>query len=195
MKTRLLFIMMVFLMAGCFSSKDYIVESDYSYKGKFRKYKTYMFIESNYEDPSLDNELDATLKKMIKNRMGAQGYQINTRKPDLLVNYKLFVEDLEFLGCNQPSLEYWVKQAKYDEEGNRIEYQERDYDFETKDLSEGALLITFFDRKKHFSVWQGYSSGFFSSEIQNNDRYLRAAVNKIFDEYRLIAEGYEITTN
>ena len=195
MKTKLLFILVVFMMAGCFSTKDYIVESDYSYKGKFKKYKTYMFIESNYQDPTVDNTVDATLKRMIKNRMGAQGYQLNTKKPDLLVNYKLFVEDLEFLGCNQPSLEYWVKHSRYDEDGEKIDYDEDAYNFETHDLAEGALLITFFDRKKHFSVWQGYSSGFFSTEIQNNDRYLRAAVNKIFDEYRLIAEGYEITTN
>ena len=197
MKKTLPILTFLFILSSCFSTKDYVVESDYSYKGNFKKYKTYMFIEPAISDPEYDAELDMTLKKMIKNRMGAQGYQFSTRKPDLLVNYKLYTEDLEFLGVAQPRLEYWLRQARYDEYGEKITYNEDEegYLFENLDLKEGALLITFFDRKKKFSVWHGYSSGFFAEEREKNDRYLRVAVNKIFDEYRLIAEGYELKSN
>jgi hypothetical protein len=197
MKKTLLPLIVIFLLSGCFTTKDYVVESDYSYKGNFKKYKTYMFIETPSSDPDFDPELDQKLKRMIKNRMGAQGYQFNSKKPDLLVNYKFYMQDLEFLGVQQPRLEYWLRQARYDENGERIYYNEDEegYLFENLELQEGALLITFFDRKKKFSVWHGYSSGWFDKERDNNDRYLRAAVNQIFDEYRLIAEGYEIKSN
>ncbi len=175
-----LFLVITFL-ASCNSSKDYLIESDYSYHGKFRKYKTFTFVDQgdNSENPEVFNPI---IEDAIKYRMKLQGYKYTERKPNLLVSYRMFFEDFGFMGYNQPDIEAWAKRENIDEDYDPIEYE----------LRKGTLLVLLHDRKKRRVIWQGYASGVFGNKDFNNDRYLKRAVRSIYDQYRFFAEGYMV---
>jgi len=168
-------------LASCGGTKDYLIESDYSYSGKFKKYKTFTFVDQTGTD-SDSAIFNPIIEEAITYRMKLQGYEYTDDKPNLLVSYRMFFDNFDFLGYNQPEIEHWTKTEKEDEEYNPVEYE----------LREGTLLILFHDRRKRKVIWQGYASGVFGNKRFNNERYLKRAVRSIFDRYRFFAEGYMV---
>ncbi|MEM8970108.1 MAG: DUF4136 domain-containing protein, partial [Bacteroidota bacterium] len=75
--------------ASCMGYKEFPVESDYSFEGEFRRYKTFNFLDtrSSGADSSLQNDI---IESAIRARMELQGYEYTTRDPRLLVSYKIF---------------------------------------------------------------------------------------------------------
>jgi hypothetical protein len=141
------------------------------------------------------------LERTITSRMGAQGYSMQISKPDLLVMYKIFYNDFSFRGYSQPHFESWVYNSvgeKNDtkEEGFEDDFfkdedvDKGDYRVNNYDMNDGTLLIVFYDRKKKQSVWQGYASGIFSVDREDSRKNIKIATSKIFNEFRLIADGY-----
>lgn len=182
-------------MLSCSSQKDYITDSDYSFQGRFKKYKTFEFMTMTDSD---ELEISQMLEKSIGSKLNAQGYRFSPRRPDLYIGYKIYQSDFKLTGYNQPQLESYV----YEDWPNRLLTEDDEYiepapvdkpDTEYRDnklrMQEGTLLITFYDRKRDRTVWTGYASGVFA---KNNDveRSLKIATNKIFKEFRLIADGY-----
>lgn len=167
------------IVTGCFSYREYPVEYDYSYYGKFKKYKTYAFMHNSYNknDTSVSN---AIIEKVIKDRLNVQGYRYKDVKPNLLVSYKIYYDSLTFRGYDQPSIENWVKSSN-----TQIDYDKRDYN-----LRKGTLLIQLYDRKQDRSVWQGYATGVYGNIYFNNERQLKIAVRSILDRYRFLAEDF-----
>ncbi len=171
------------LISSCLSYEKYVVESDYSYLGKFKRYQTFDFLrDANYN--RLESAQDTTLRNAIASRMKLQGFRHEDQNPSLLVTYKIFYDDFSFQGYQQPELEQWIK----------WENEELEYDPVKYSLRHGTLLIIFLDRKKETAVWQGYASSLFGNEQFNNERYLKRAVRNIFDQYRLFADGTVINT-
>jgi len=196
-------IVLTLIITSCVSHRDYIIDSDYSYDGNFKRYKTFDFIKNANEDTLHNREL---IKSTMMNRLGAQGYKISETKPDLLIMYKIFYDDFYLRGYNQPKFETWVgtnsflntKQAQSarpsvanldqyedDDETRSGEYMEQRYC-----MHEGTLLVVFYDRKRKKTVWQGYASGVFSRTDSKSDRHIKAATSKIFNEFRLLADGF-----
>ena len=173
----------VLFFSSCLSYEKYVVESDYSYLGKFKRYQTFDFLhDANYNH--LESAQDTTLRNAIATRMKLQGFRQNDRNPNLLVTYKIFYDDFAFQGYQQPELEQWIK----------YEDDELEYDPVKYSLRQGTLLIIFLDRKKETAVWQGYASSLFGNQQFDNERYLKRAVRNIFDQYRLFADGTVINT-
>ncbi len=179
---RILFLAMIFviLMMSCLGSRDFIVESDYSYYGKFKKYKTYTFIEQQHFN--LDTLVpDDVVQKAIQYRMSLLGYKETKDNQNILIAYKLFFADFKFKGYNQPKLEVWMNNEGIIEETfDPIKYQ----------LKEGTMLILFVDRKQRKAIWQGYNSGLINPATLDDERYVKGSVRTIFDEYRIFARGY-----
>lgn len=192
-----LLIVSIVLLGSCLSQKDFITDSDYSYGGKFKKYRTYSFMTSPENDTLFHREI---LEKTIASRMGAQGYFKDTKKPDLLVMYKIFYDDFSLRGYNQPHFESWVNNTivtdSDDEELDDFfkdeEVDGEEYHVSNYEMNDGTLLVVFFDRKKKQTVWQGYASGVFSRENKDSRKNIKVATSKIFNEFRLIADGYVI---
>ena len=158
-----------------------MVESDYSYQGRFKKYKSFNFL--NYTNPDLDTSMhNSVVEDAIKSRLELQGYSMEERDPNLIVSYKIFFDDFEFQGYNQPDIEDWARTEKDDESYDPIKY----------DLRQGTLLILLWDNKREKAIWQGYASGLFGNPYTNNDRFLKRAVRSIFDRYRFFAEGFMV---
>ena len=169
----------VFLVSGCFSYREYPVEYDYSYHGKFKKYHTYSFLEnaSPVADTAVSNSI---IEKVIRDRLAVQGYKYKREKPNLLVSYKIYFDSLNFQGYDQPDIEDWARYSKSTEEYSKHRYT----------LKKGTLLIQLYDRKQDRSIWQGYATGVYGNIYFNNERQLKIAVRSILDRYKFLAEDF-----
>jgi hypothetical protein len=178
MKNLYLPMLILVLFASCLGYKELPVEYDYSYRGNFKKYKTFeMMRPVGINDTTMIN---AIVEKSIVSRMKFLGYKQTDSRPHLIIGFKMFNDSLRFNGYNQPDIEEWVKSQKDD----------LDYDPQKLNLKTGTLLIQFFDRRQNRSIWQGYATTLYGSINFNNERHLRNAVISILDKYRFMAEGF-----
>jgi hypothetical protein len=170
--------LIVVLMASCLGYKELPVEYDYSYKGNFKKYRTFDIMKpAGMQDTTMMNE---TIEKSIISRMKFLGYRQSASKPHLIIGFKMFSDSLKFNGYNQPDIEEWVRNQKED-----ITYDPQKFNLKT-----GTLLIQFYDRRQNRSIWQGYATTNYGSIDFSNNRHLRNAVISILDKYRFWAEGF-----
>jgi hypothetical protein len=171
-------VLILVLFSSCLGYKELPVEYDYSYKGNFKKYKTFeMMRPVGLNDSTMIN---AIVEKSIVSRMKFLGYRQTETRPHLIIGFKMFNDSLRFNGYDQPDIEEWVKSQKED----------LDYDSRKVNLKTGTLLIQFFDRRQNRSIWQGYATTLYGSINFNNERHLRNAVISILDKYRFMAEGF-----
>ena len=171
-------IITLILFASCLGYKELPVEYDYSYKGNFKKYRTFDIMKpAGPADSTMTNDV---IEKSIVARMKFLGYRQNSSKPHLIVGFKMFNDSLKFNGYVQPDIEDWVKNQADD-----IEYDPQKFN-----LNQGTLLIQFYDRRQNRSIWQGYATTQYGSIDFQNSRHLRNAVISILDKYRFWAEGF-----
>lgn len=184
------------LLSGCMNLYENRVESDYSYNGNFRKYKTFSFM--GYKKNNSDSSQHmAIVENAIRARMSLQGYRYSENRPDLLVSHKIFYDDLLFKGYNQTEIDIWLANGKVIEEELNEETGEekKEYDPIRYNLTKGTLLVVLIDRKHNRAVWQGYASGLLGNKEFNNEAYLKRSVRSIFDKYKVFTEGYILTND
>lgn len=184
-----LFLLLLFAvsLSGCLNLRLHKTGSDYSYNGAFNKYKTFSFISDDSFQDSVTKENAKVLKKYIRQRLELQGYEYSERKPDLLVSFFLYYNDLNMKGYDQEQLEVWLvkNNEPLPEDSEHEKYRPvKLY------MSEGTLLVTLLDQRKHNAVWQGYASGVLANKDQESTAYLNRAVRSIFDQYRVFRKGY-----
>lgn len=179
MKRLYLAFLALLILSGCYSYREYPVEYDYSYHGKFKKYKTFSFLQdrSVHKDTTISGDV---IEDIIKSRLQSQGYHFKEDKPNLLVSYKIYYDSLNFRGYDQPDIESWVK----------VENEEEEYNPRKYDLRKGTLLIQLYDRRQERSIWQGYATGVYGNIYFNNERQLKIAVRSILDRYQFLAEDF-----
>jgi hypothetical protein len=166
------------LLSSCLGYKELPVEYDYSYKGNFKKYRTFDIMKpAGPADSTMTNDV---IEKSIIARMKFLGYRQNSSKPHLIVGFKMFNDSLKFNGYVQPEIEDWVKNQN----------EELDYDPQKFNMNQWTLLIQFYDRRQNRSIWQGYATTQYGSIDFQNSRHLRNAVISILDKYRFWAEGF-----
>ncbi len=166
------------LLSSCLGFKELPVEYDYSFKGNFKRYRTFDLMKSiGVVDTSLTS---AIIEKSIISRMKFLGYKRSERKPHLIIGYKMFQDSLRFNGYNQPDIEVWIKSHD----------QNLNYDPQKYSIKTGTLLIQFYDRRQNRSIWQGYATTSYGSIDFNNQRQMKNAVFSILDKYRFWAEGF-----
>ena len=166
------------LLTSCLGYKELPVEYDYSYKGNFKKYRTFDIMKpAGINDSTMTNSI---IEKSIVARMKFLGYRQSSNKPHLIIGFKMFNDSLRFNGYTQPDIEEWVKSQKED----------LNYDAQKFNLNTGTLLIQFYDRRQNRSIWQGYATTMYGSIDFANSRHLKNAVISILDKYRFWAEGF-----
>ncbi len=171
-------VLIIILFSSCLGYKELPVEYDYSYRGNFKKYRSFDIMHPiGMDDTTMVNEI---VEKSIVSRMKFLGYRQTDTRPHLIIGFKMYNDSLRFNGYDQPDIEEWVKSQRED-----IEYDPRKLDLKT-----GTLLIQFFDRRQNRSIWQGYATTLYGSISFNNERHLRNAVISILDKYRFMAEGF-----
>lgn len=178
MKRYFPLIILAVLATSCLGFKELPVEYDYSYKGNFKRYRTFDIMHGyGKADTSLVNDV---IEKSIISRMRFLGYKQNSNKPHLVIGYKMFTDSLKFNGYQQPEIEEWAV----------TQNENLDYNKQKFNLKSGTLLIQMYDRRQNRSIWQGYATTMYGSIDFNNQRHLRNAVISILDKYRFWAEGF-----
>ncbi len=175
---KLFYLILALLFASCLGYKELPVEYDYSYKGNFKRYRTFDIMKPiGATDSTMTNE---AIEKSILARMKFLGYKRTATRPHLIVGFKMFSDSLRFNGYIQPDIEEWVR-------GRR---EELNYDSKKYNLKTGTLLIQLYDRRQNRSIWQGYATTQYGGIDFNNQRNLRNAVISILDKYRFWADGF-----
>ncbi len=174
--------------SGCMTTRESRTESDYSYSGHFRRYRTYNFMQSHglISDTS---RLGLVLREAIHQRLQVQGYRESAKRPDLLVNYRVFQGAINLRGYNQEELERWVERHDGDEE-NTVQESRQTYQPVRRLLTDGTLLVTLVDARSQRAIWNGYTSGVDVPDNARAEAVLRRSVRSIFDRYRILAKGY-----
>jgi len=200
MKTKKIYVCAAFiatvLLSGCMNMYENRVESDYSYNGNFRKYKTFGFM--GYKKSNSDSAQHITIvENAIRARMSLQGYRYSESRPDLLVSHKIFYDDLLFKGYNQTEIDVWLANGKVIEEevDETTGEEKKEYDPIRYNLTKGTLLVVLIDRKYNRAVWQGYASGLLGNKDFNNEGTIKKSVRSIFDKYKVFTEGYILTND
>ena len=189
----------LFIISSCTTS-EYVVGSDYSYEGRFHKYRSYAFADNGTFVGSAQDKL--LFEKYVGGILSSWGYSNKVKKPDFYVFYSIYYDDLNFQGYNQPNLKEWsgVRQGlevdsllypdtSFVDSSTRKQslkrQREESYQAVKLSLREGTILISFFDRRREKTVWQGYASGVFGTDKIKNERTLRSAILKVMDQFKL----------
>ncbi|MDA0196121.1 MAG: DUF4136 domain-containing protein [Bacteroidetes bacterium] len=215
MKKVLTIIVAIIFLSSCASYYDRIIESDYSYGGKFNRYDSFDFMIN--QDSGVEGEQQQLVEKFIGQRLGNMGYSYTKKRPSLIVSYKIYYDDFYMNGYLQPNFAAWAETKLHDDvkivkasneaddsdtedlkdyytvtnNGSFIDIDDEEYGDLKCEMTEGTLLITFFDRRAKQTVWQGYASGVVAR--LSEERFLRHTVGKILDEYSILASGYGIS--
>lgn len=178
MRTILALVLLCTFLLSCVGYKELPVEYDYSYKGNFKRYRTFDIMKpAGISDSSMSNEI---IERSIIARMKFLGYRQATNKPHIIIGFKMFNDSLRFSGYSQPDIEDWAQSQRED-----LDYTQQKFNLKT-----GTLLIQFYDRRQNRSIWQGYATTMYGSIDFNNSRHLKNAVISILDKYRFWAEGF-----
>ena len=189
MKSTIMLLLLAGLsLAGCMTTREARVESDYSYRGNFRHYRTYDFVTGSglIADSS---RLGQSLREAIQQRLLAQGYRPAKRRPDMLVNFRVYQGDMNFHGFAQEDLSVWIKR-NIEENDDTPTDQRQGYQPVRLLLAEGTLLVTLIDVKSNRAVWNGYASGVTVPEGPMGEIVLRRSVRSILDRYRIFTEEF-----
>ena len=176
------------LLSGCLTSRDARIESSYSYRGRFRHYRTYGFLSG--DGLAADStRLSESLRDAIRQRLRLQGYKYSRRNPDLMVSYKLFEGDMRFPGFVQEDITRWVKNNEAENEETPDEAR-HPYQPTRLLMLDGTLMVTLIDTKTDNAIWNGYASGVTVPEGLRGEYVLVRSVRSIFDRYRIFTENY-----
>jgi len=183
-----LLLMTVFALTGCMTTREARVESDYSYRGNFRHYRTYDFVTGTGLTAD-SSRLGQSLREAIQQRFLAQGYRLTHRRPDMLVNFRVYQGDMNFHGFAQEDLSQWIKR-NIEENDDTPKEDRQGYQPVRLLLAEGTLLVTLIDVKSNRAVWNGYASGVTVPEGPMGIIVLRRSVRSILDRYRVFTEEF-----
>ena len=178
----------VLVLSGCAAMREARVDSDYSYRGNFRHYRTYDFVTGSGIVADT-NRLGQSLREAIEQRFRAQGYRRANRRPDMLVNFRVYEGDMRFHGFEQEDLSQWIKR-NVEENEDTPQDERHGYQPVRLLLAEGTLLVTLIDVKSNRAVWNGYASGVTVPEGPMGEIVLKRSVRSILDRYRVFTEEF-----
>ena len=186
--TITLLVLVLLALTGCMTTREARVDSDYSYRGNFRHYRTYDFVTGTGLT-SDSSSLGESVREAIQQRFLAQGYRLAKRRPDMLVNFRVYQGDMKFHGFQQEDLSQWIKR-NIEETDDTPREDRQGYQPIRLLLAEGTLLVTLIDVKTNRAVWNGYASGVTVPEGPMGEVVLRRSVRSILDRYRIFTEEF-----
>jgi hypothetical protein len=179
------------VLAG-FSQDEMLVNSDQKLAGAdFDNYSTFTFA-SHIEDVNnnqffWENEtMKSYVKKAVRAQLQALGYNYvegPDASADLLVNFQILKEDIDFQGYNDVERvrQFW---------GTMVDAMDRNLeDRTTHELKKGTIMVHIADVEQGFEVWRGYASGIVEDVTLTDDNEVKIleAVSRIFNEYNFTA--------
>lgn len=193
---KIAFITLLAFLTTPLWAQDYKIRSDKDLGAPFDKYKTYAWAKQVNTASNLAYALnDAILKSKIQysvaHEMAARDFEMNTRNPDLLVNFRVFEKpveitsyegyfrDADYWGTDEVSQSDLALVARAD---NGIANRGQQNYFDA-----GTMIIQLVDAKKGVVVWQGYASGLLDGNVfDRNPDHVAKAINLVFEELDLV---------
>lgn len=146
------------------------VEHDYKYTENFSDYSTYAFVDCERDTSFLCEDVQSAIER----QMEARGYEFNAQKPNLLIHFSIYYDNLRYQGFDQPSIVNWVATQDDDFKYKPVKYE----------LSKGTIMISLLQADKGEVVWRGYATGIFNKKSKQAN-YFKNVVRSIFDQYPL----------
>ena len=139
-------------------------------------YQSFTTIEKQFTVVDSSYKFQAVIDE-IGNQMKLRGYQDSKEKPNLIVFYALFPNDVS-LSILQRTFRGLGKESM-NEELRRIK------------LRKGTLLLQFVENDSNRPIWMGYAAGIAAPQTNVIDeRALIVATRQIFDNYKIFAKDY-----
>lgn len=191
--TYLLFALLLFICAGCFSSKDYVTDYDYNYQASFKKYKTFAFVVPSVKDTTM---ISPVLNATIGARLGSQGFREEESKPDLLVSYKIFMDSIKYRGYVQPEFDFWLRRTgtvptPTDEDVDKDLERDETYNLVRYTQNQGMLVIYVIDGRRGNTIWQGYTAANFDADSPNFQSDITRAAYRVMNEFKVLIRQLE----
>lgn len=177
MKKLLIGSLGLLLLASCSSLENKVV-IDYDNDANFSEYQTFFWSDEflqnkdNINQPIYYNSLvKKRIKEAVESEMTGRGYELDSLRPDLLINSHVLVDEKTELRSFNSGYPYYG-------------YGMRD-NIRTISTTEGTLVIDIIDRSKKQLVWQGYYSGEFTEAKtpEEKSESIRAAISLIYQKY------------
>lgn len=139
-------------------------------------YQSFTTIEKQFTVVDSSYKFQAVIDE-IGNQMKLRGYQDSKEKPNLIVFYALFPNDVS-LSILQRTFRGLGKESM-NEELRRVK------------LRKGTLLLQFVENDSNRPIWMGYAAGIAAPQTNVIDeRSLIVATRQIFDNYKIFAKDY-----
>ncbi|XOV91426.1 MAG: DUF4136 domain-containing protein [Bacteroidota bacterium] len=172
-------IFVILITAGC-STQHRMVESQFNYKGNFKEYNSFGFInpESTNRINGLNLYDNNVIESVIYKRFTAMGYEFDMEKPDLLITFRYFEEGTSLVTSDyQRSLKTWINSAVRDKDDQ--------YLLRRVINDKGTLSIYFIDRESSYIIFQGFYKDYKSED--NSDYKIISSIGQLLDKYQVTA--------
>ncbi len=171
-------LLLLLLIVGCSASKP-MIRSDYDHDTNFAAFKTFGYFQKLATDRGYETLVTQNLKQAVTRQMQNRGIEFSQTNPDLLVNFKLKLEDKQQLrSTGYPGGYYGYRGRYYGAWGGYA------YDTYTYEYTEGTLNIDVVDRQRKTMVWEGVAIGRVKqSDYDNQQQVIDRVVASMFKEF------------
>jgi hypothetical protein len=139
-------------------------------------YKSFNCIDVQNAFPDSMSLKNETVITEINSQMTLRGYQNAPEKPELIIFYVLFPDNVNLTVMRRSLRDF--RGTDFNEELNKIR------------LKKGTLLVQLIDNYTNKPVWMGYAAGLATPTGRIDEEGVRVATRRIFDYFRYTAIGY-----
>ena len=164
------------LLTACSGTE---VASDYDKHVDFSSYKTFsvclLDLEVENKDKLVyDNPVNRVVVKQAIETEMKKRYSLNDTAADLLAGFHIAIKDNKFtyLNCRGGDNYRTWPECKLD----------------TREYTEGTLIVYVTDLKKDQVIWQASASGVLDDALVKDEKLIRKTINRLFDEFPLKAK-------
>lgn len=185
-RTKLLnlfiFCFLTISFGSCYMYKELPVEYDYSYAGNFKNYNSFSLVDS---DNNSEHEFSHLIDNSIVAHMKLLGYELEYKKPDLIISYTIFGDSLHLRGYHQPEMRSWLKTTN----------RKKSYYPKQLEMYQGTLYLQIFDNKRQQAIWQGYITDKYGKSTMDDKKLIHHAIRSILNEYKVFSQKYHKNKN
>ncbi|MEQ8336253.1 MAG: DUF4136 domain-containing protein [Cyclobacteriaceae bacterium] len=169
-----LIISLIILISGCSSSRN-LIESQFNYKGHFKEYQSFGFVNPKSMNVNGLNVYDnSVIQSIIYRRFTAMGYSYDADTPDILITFRYFPEGTSLVTLQQRSLNTWINSANKEDDQYLLRRVIND---------NGTLSVYFIDRESSNIIFQGFYKDY--RRDNNSDYQIISSISQLLDKYQV----------
>ncbi len=169
-----LIISLIILISGCSSSRS-LIESQFNYKGQFKAYQSFGFVNPKSMGINGLNVYDnSVIQSIIYKRFTAMGYTYDAETPDILITFRYFPEGTSLVTMRQRNLNTWI---------NSVNREDDQYLLRRVVNDNGTLSVYFIDRQSSHIIFQGFYKDY--KKDNESDYQIISSIGQLLDKYQV----------